>query len=116
MPKYIDNSEQEPGSLPTETPRPRSNFAVYVLVIVLLYIGNMISGVWFLYYGLGSTTGDLVATSILNWIGAWILCYFAYRRSHTFGYVLLTLTVVLTVLIVAAVLLVAFFFGVLGDA
>jgi hypothetical protein len=111
MPEHVEGLEQKPGPLPT-VPRPhRLNFGVYVLVIALLYIGDLISGVWVLLYGLRFPTPDVSLISLLNWIGAWVLCYFGYRRSKVFGYVLVTVTVILTVLIVGAVLLFAWYMG-----
>jgi len=95
---------------------PRMNFGVYVLVIVLLYIGDLISGGWVLLYGLSLPTANVAVSSLLFWFGAWILCYLGYRRSKNFGYVLITLTIVLTVLIIAGVFLLALFFGALNDA
>jgi hypothetical protein len=110
MTSLLEGSEQEPGSIPIETPRPpRLNFGVYVLVVVLLYIGDLISGVWLLLLGLSLTTPYLSLASLLNWAGAWVLCYFGYRRSKVFGYLLVILTVILTVLIIGLVILAAWY-------
>lgn len=99
------------------SPRPpRMRLFVYVPTVVLLYVGNLILGVWLLFRGLLLPTPYVAFSSILDWIGAWYLCYLAYRRSHTFGYVLLASTVALTVLILVAVFFLALFFGALGDA
>lgn len=95
---------------------PRMSLAVYVPIVVLLYVGNLVLGVWLLFSGLQLPTANVSLLSLLDWFGAWFLCYLAYRRSHTFGYVLLALTVASTLLILAAVLLLALFFGALGDA
>ena len=83
-------------------------FAVYVL-IVLLYVGNFFLGVSLLFYGLSLPTPYVFLSSILNWVGAWVLCYFGYRRSKVFGYVLVTVTVVLTMLVIGSVALVAWY-------
>ena len=113
----MEGFEQKSGSIPTRASHPpRLNFGIYVLVVVLLYIGDLFLGVWLLFSGLNLTTPYVSLSSILNWAGAWVLCYFAYRRSKTFGYTLVALTVILTVLIIAGVFLLALFFGALSDA
>ena len=100
-------------TLSPETIRPhRLNFAVYVLSVVLLYVGDLVAGVWVLFTGLPATVAP---SSFLFWLGAWALCYIAYRRSKNLGYALTALTVILTVLIIVGVFLIALFFGVIGD-
>ena len=104
-------------TLSPEAVRPsRLNIVFYVLTIVLLYLGDLVSGVWLLFSGLNLATPYVSLSSILNWVGAWVLCYFAYRRSKAFGYVLVALTVVLTVLIIIGLFFVAVFLGTLNDA
>jgi hypothetical protein len=75
-------------------------FGLYLLGVVLLYVGDLVTGVWVLFYGLQFPTPDVSLISLLNWAAAWALCYLGYRRSKIFGYALVILTVVLTVLIV----------------
>ena len=62
--------------------------------------------------------GALVASECLDphdWAGSWVLCYFGYRRSRIFGYVLVILAVILTALIVGGVLLLAWLMAVSSE-
>lgn len=83
---------------------PKMRLFVYVPVVVLLYIGDLIAGIVALFYGLGHST-PVFFVSLANWGAAWVLCYFGYKRSRVFGYVLLALTGVITVFAVLGALL-----------
>jgi hypothetical protein len=100
---------------PAAVRSPRLNLGVYVLVVVLLYIGDLISGGWVLFYGLSLPTANVAVSSLLFWFGAWALCYLGYRRSKSFGIALVIVTIVLTLLIVALVVFMALFFGLTSE-
>lgn len=97
-------------SLPKTVHSPRiKNRWIYGLVIVALYFIDLVAGVLVLFYGTNFQTPYVSLISILNWTGAWVLCYFGYKRSKKFGIGLVILTVILTVLIIAGFLLLLLF-------
>ena len=106
MSRHSAGPAQEPGGRPTENipPRRRLNF-VFVLVVVLLYIGDFLAGEWLFFYELPANINPV---SFLFWFASWGLTYLAFRRSKTFGWVLLGLTLFFTVLTILGVILIAF--------
>lgn len=108
------------GEGPEKAPKihpHRLSFGVFVASTVSLYLGNLGLGVWLILTGVTGTTFStnpyIALSSVFDWIGAWFLSYVAYRRSHTFGYVLLGLTVALTFLFFVVFFFVALFFAAL---
>ena len=81
------------------------------LLVAVLYVGNLITGVWALFHGALLTTPFLFYASLLNWACAWALCYVGFRRSRAFGKALAVLTLALTVLIFAGFLFFAWLVG-----
>ena len=77
----------------------RMSLRAFSVLVVLLYIGDFVLGVWALFYGFWFTMPYVSSASIINWACAWVLCYFGYRRSKRLGYDLVLLTGALTVLV-----------------
>ncbi len=115
----MDQSAESSGQVPQARPH-RLNFGAYVALVVVLYLGNLGLGVGLLLTGFSgstfSTNPCIALSSILDWVVAWVLCYLAYRRSHTFGYVLLGFTIALTILFLVALFFVVMFVGLMGSA